>query len=144
MVKCAKILIYTAGDKESFGKDSEASMALSLGKPVVFYCDVNPEKAAFYRDVHPLCRLIQFETGVAIGAIITNDLDQVVELIRRLFHNEMQYELEQHPDRSGYLRLRESLTGSIVRLHTNDQLLSETFWNHYNKQPATRNVSDHF
>ena len=33
MVKCAKVLVYCAGDKESYGKDAEAAMALSLGKP---------------------------------------------------------------------------------------------------------------
>ena len=32
MVKCAKVLIYNAGDKESYGKDAEAAMALSLGE----------------------------------------------------------------------------------------------------------------
>src|SRR5205823_5246585 len=39
MVKCAKVLVYSAGAKESWGKDAEAAMALSLGKPVIFYCD---------------------------------------------------------------------------------------------------------
>jgi hypothetical protein len=34
MVKCAKLLVSCAGDKESYGKDAEAAMALSLGKPV--------------------------------------------------------------------------------------------------------------
>ena len=39
MVKCAKVLVYCAGSRDSYGKDAEAAMALSLGKPVVFYCD---------------------------------------------------------------------------------------------------------
>ena len=30
MVKCAKALVYVAGSKESYGKDVEAAMALSL------------------------------------------------------------------------------------------------------------------
>ena len=38
MVKCARMLVYCAGEKESYGKDAEAAMALSLGKPVIFYC----------------------------------------------------------------------------------------------------------
>ena len=37
MVKCAKVLVYCAGDRESYGKDAEAAMALSLGKPAIFY-----------------------------------------------------------------------------------------------------------
>jgi hypothetical protein len=44
----------------------------------------------------------------------------------------MEYRLEEHPERRGYLLLKEQLTDSVVRLQTNDRMLSETFWNHYN------------
>lgn len=130
MVKCAKVLVYCAGDKESYGKDAEAAMALSLGKPVIFYCD-QEQRGRFYRDVHPLSRLIEFDTGVAVGAMVTDDLGEVSELIHRIFENKMVYYLEQ--SKPGYLRLKEKLTDSVVRLQTNDQLLAETFWNHYHK-----------
>lgn len=133
MVKCAKVLVYCAGEKESYGKDAEAAMALSLGKPVIFYCD-QEQRRSFYRDVHPLSRLVEFETGVAVGAIVTDSLDEVSELLYRIFENKMVYELE-HP-KAGYLRLKETVTGSVVRLQTNDQLLSETFWNHYHNHAA--------
>jgi len=115
MVKCAKVLVYSAGEKESWGKDAEAAMALSLGKPVIFYCD-QKQKTRFYRDVHPLSRLIEFETGVAVGAMVTSSLDEVSELLFRLFENKMQYRLEQ--PKSGHLRLREAITDSVVRLQT--------------------------
>jgi hypothetical protein len=130
MVKCAKLLVYCAGEKESYGKDAEAAMALSLGKPVIFYCD-QEQRGRFYRDVHPLSRLIEFETGVAVGAMVTDDLGEVSELIYRIFENRMVYYLEQ--SKPGYLRLKDKLTDSVVRLQTNDQLLAETFWNHYHK-----------
>ena len=84
MVKCAKVLVYCAGEKESYGKDAEAAMALSLGKPVIFYCD-QEQRRRFYRDVHPLSRLIEFETGVVVGAMVTDKLDEVSELINRIF-----------------------------------------------------------
>jgi Domain of unknown function DUF29 len=35
-------LVYCAGQRESYGKDAEAAMALSLGKPVIFYCKQLP------------------------------------------------------------------------------------------------------
>ena len=130
MVKCAKALVYCAGDRESYGKDAEAAMALSLGKPVIFYCD-QEQKRRFFRDVHPLSRLIEFETGVAVGAMVTDQIEVVSELLSRLFENRMQYRLEEHPSRSGYLLLKEQLTDSVVRLQTNDRMLTETFWNHY-------------
>jgi hypothetical protein len=131
MVKCAKVLVYCAGESESYGKDAEAAMALSLGKPVIFYCD-QEQRGRFYRDIHPLSRLIDFRTGVAVGAMVTDSLDEVSELLYRIFENKMEYQLE-HP-RPGYLKLREKLTDSVVRLQTNDQLLTETFWNHYHNR----------
>jgi hypothetical protein len=133
MVKCAKALVYCAADRDSFGKDAEAAMALSLGRPVIFYCHKGG-RGSFFRDVHPLARLINFETGVAVGAMITEKLNDVAELLSRLFENRMVYQLERAP--SGSLRLREQITGSVVRLQTADKLLTETFWNHYHQERA--------
>jgi hypothetical protein len=133
MVKCAKVLVYYAGEKESWGKDSEAAMALSQGKPVIFFCD-QAQRARFYREVHPLSRLIDFRTGVAVGAMVATTLEQVSELLSRYFENKMEYRLEQ--PKPGYLRLKETLTDSVVRLQTNDPMLAETFWNHYHASPA--------
>ena len=130
MVKCTKVLVYSAGDRESYGKDAEAAMALSLGKPVIFHC-TEAQKTRFYREVHPLSRLVEFSTGVAVGAMVTDDTKKVQVLLSRLFENQMQYRLEQHPSREGYLLLKEQLSDSVVRLQTNDRMLTETFWNHY-------------
>jgi hypothetical protein len=135
MVKCAKVLVYCAGEKESYGKDAEAAMALSLGKPVIFYCN-DPGKKNFYRDTHPLTRLIDFESGVAVGAMITDSLEQVAELLVRIFENKLQYKLEQRPQQPGYLRLIEHQTNSVVRVQTNNDLITETFWNHYHNRSA--------
>ncbi len=130
MVKCAKALVYCRGDKESYGKDAEAAMALSLGHPVIFYCANGG--AQFYRDIHPLTRLIQFDTGVAVGAMVTDRVEDVAELLSRMFENRMSYRLER--SRSGSLRLIETVTSSVVRLQTSDLLISETFWNHYHQE----------
>lgn len=131
MVKTAKVLVYSASQKESYGKDAEAAMALSLGKPVIFFCDEETRKN-FYRDVHPLSRLIHFETGVAVGAMVTDSIDNIIELLYRIFSNNMEYDLDQ--PKPGYLRLKERLTKSVIRLQTNNDLLRETFWNYYQEQ----------
>jgi hypothetical protein len=130
MVKCAKVLVYCAGEGESFGKDAEAAMALSLGKPVIFLCD-EEQRQNFYREIHPLSRLINFETGVAVGAMVTSSTEDVSELLDRIFENEMEYRVTQPVGKPGYLQLMEHLTNSVVRLQTNDTLLSEAFWNYY-------------
>ena len=131
MVKCAKALVYCASDRDSYGKDAEAAMALSLGRPVIFYCEKGG-RGKFFRDVHPLARLIHFETGVAVGAMVTEKLGDVAELLSRLFENRMVYQLER--SHSGSLRLKEQVTGAVVRLQTADKLLTETFWNHYHQE----------
>lgn len=128
MVKVAKVLLYFAGPKDSYGKDAEAAMALSLGKPVIFYCD-QASRRKLFSEIHPLTRLIQFETGVAVGVMVVSSVDDVVLLLNRLFSNKMQYRLD-YQKRSGY-RLVEGISGSTVRLQTSDELLRETFWNCY-------------
>lgn len=133
MVRCAKALVYCAGERDSYGKDAEAAMALSLGKPVIFYCE-SEEKQAFFNQVHPLSRLIEFGSGVAVGAMAVSELETIPRLLARIFENKMQYVLEKKPGREGYLHLKEGLSGSIVRLQTDDKLLSSAFWNYYHER----------
>ena len=128
MVKCSKALVYSAGSRDSWGKDAEASMALSLGKPVIFFCTEEVRRNLF-QSVHPLTRLINFSTGVAVGAMIVTREEQVVELLRRILTNTLEYEIQQPHE--GYLRLLEKVSGCTVRLQTSDKLLRETFWNYY-------------
>ena len=131
MVKCAKVLILHAGKRDSYGKDAEAAMALSLGKPVIIHAD-EEYRSNFFRDVHPLSRLIDFKNGVAVGAMIATSPQKVAAVIRAVLTNDMEYTLDEiHP---GYLVLREKITESVVRLQTSDVLLRETFWNHYHNE----------
>jgi hypothetical protein len=58
--------------------------------------------------VHPLSRLVEFETGVVMGAIVTDSARQVSELLFRLFENQMEYGLEQ--SKRGHLLLKETVT----------------------------------
>ena len=131
MVKCAKALILNAGSRDSYGKDAEAAMVLSLGKPVIIFANED-FRSSFFRDVHPLSRLINFDTGVAVGAMVATSTDQVTDLLHRIFTNTLEYELVQ--PRPKYLVLKEKSTQSVVRLQTSDLLLRETFWNHYHNR----------
>lgn len=134
MVKTAKVLIYFAQHKESLGKISEYAMALSLGKPVIILCPEDARGAEvfqFYRDKHPLCRLIEFETGIANGAIVTDQLSLVPVLLERIFSNSMEYDLALKPNTKAYYLLKERLTQSTVRVVTDDRFLTEAFWNNY-------------
>ena len=133
MVKSTKVLILHAGEKDSYGKDAEAAMALSLGKPVIIHSD-EEYRSNFFRDIHPLSRLIDFSTGVAIGALVATSTDEVVRLLEGIFSSRLEYQLDQI--HSGYLVLRERITGSVVRLQTRDEFLRDTFWNHYHRDDS--------
>jgi hypothetical protein len=61
--------------------------------------------------------------------MITNRLEVVVELLYRIFANEMEYDIEHDGD--GYFRLLERLTRRVVRVLTNSTILRESFWNDY-------------
>ena len=134
MVKSSRILIYHTGKSESYGKDVEAAMALSLGKPVIFFCSDKKERENFFKNIHPLSRLVNFETGVAVGAIVCKSESQVIEIMRRLISNEMEYKIEKKypddPQRTYYL-LKEKHTNSTIRIQTDDKLLTSAFWNNY-------------
>jgi hypothetical protein len=92
-VRTAKVLLYFAQHKESLGKVSEYAMGLTLGKPVIVLCpdDVRGfELYQFYRDAHPLMRLVEFETGTVNGAMVTRSVDDVITLLERIFSNSME------------------------------------------------------
>jgi hypothetical protein len=134
MVKTAKVVLYFAQHKESLGKVSEYAMALSLGKPVIILC---PEDArglelyAFYRDSHPLTRLVEFKSGIVNGAMVTHKVDDVINLLDRIFTNAMEYDLSRKDGTDAYYLLRERLTGTTVRVVTDNKLLTEAFWNNW-------------
>ena len=86
-----------------------------------------------FRDIHPLTRLIKFESGVAVGGMVTQSKEIAAKLLARVFSNQMEYDLVHNGD--GYFRLRERLTGSVVRLQTNSRMIRETFWNYYHSVP---------
>lgn len=134
MVKTCKVLLYFAQHKESLGKVSELAMALSLGKPVIVLCPSDAkgtEIFKFYSRKHPLLRLVEFKTGLVNGAMITQAEKTVVDLLERIFSNKTEYRVEKRDGTEGYYLLKEQLTGSTVRIITDDSLLTETFWNNY-------------
>ena len=69
MVKVAKALLYCDGEEDTYGKAAEASMSLSLGKPVILLPIMIEQRCLGKSSIS---RIIDFKSGVAVGAIITN------------------------------------------------------------------------
>lgn len=134
MVKMAKVVLYFAQHKESLGKVSEYAMALTLGKPVIILCPDDSrgrELYDFYRNSHPLTRLVEFKTGIVNGAMVTCNVDDVIHLLDRIFTNSMEYNLIRKDGSDSYYLLRERLTQTTVRVVTDNKLLTEAFWNNW-------------
>jgi len=138
MVKLAKVVVYFAQHKESLGKVSEYAMALTQGKPVIILCPDDArghELYTFYRDSHPLTRLVEFKTGIVNGAMVTYKVANVVRLLDRIFNNSMEYDLVLKEGSDSYYLLRERLTETTVRVLTDNKLLTEAFWNNWHDVP---------
>ena len=80
-----------------------------------------------------MSRLVNFKNGVAGGGIVCISENEVIEIIHRIITNNMSYSIvRKTPDSEcGYYLLKESLTQSVVRVQTNDELLASAFWNNY-------------
>jgi len=51
--------------------------------------------------------------------------------IVRVLSNSMEYDLERKAGTDAYYLLKERLTGTTVRVITDDKLLTQTFWNNW-------------
>lgn len=134
MVDNAKVVLYLAEERDTWGKIIEASRALHQGNPLIIYAPPigkNQRRAEFFRDIHPLTRLIDMRTGVIVGAIVTKDVNHVVELLMRIFSNKMEYTL--HNIEDGGICLKEILTSSIVRMETGNEDINYILGEYYNK-----------
>jgi hypothetical protein len=81
-------------------------------------------------ETHPLGLQVNLQTGVGNGVLVARNTNQCAKLLRGILLNDLQFELEDHPDQ-GAVFLRESETGSIYRVATHDRHLTNSFWNFY-------------
>ena len=63
---------------------------------------------------------------------MTDNLEDVSEILWRIFENKMEYDIVQV--KSGYYKLIDKLTESVLRLQTNNELLTKSFWTYYKSQ----------
>lgn len=139
MLRKASAMLFIAGIKDSFGKDSELATMLAQGKPVIVYVPSVPEADKRHKDFedhyemfqkkHPLAMQCDLRTGVANGVMVARDIDTCGELLIRLFTNSVEFDIGDDDPNNHFLR--ERITGSRVRVITKNQLLTASFWNQY-------------
>lgn len=88
---------------------------------------------------HPLRFQVELKTGVANGVLITRSFDQCANVIYRVLTNDLKFDIIKPGEKlSGSLesdplnfRLVEESTGCAFRVVTEDEKLTNSFWNLY-------------
>ncbi len=74
---------------------------------------------------------IDLNSGVANGVLVVRDINTCVNVLRGILTNSLNFEIK-HSD-EGYTGLIESYSGSIYRIVTDNELLTNSFWNFFFK-----------
>ena len=147
MLRRARVTIYLAGAGDTLGKDSELAATLAQGKAVIVYvpkgevalpcgtpgCErkVNYDKRAEnFREDHPLGLQIAVATGVAHGIIVVRSPEECAKMLRKVMLRQRTFSIEHE---KGVFLLRETETNSVVRVVTDDPLLTHAFWSYFNE-----------
>lgn len=139
LVRTAKVTIYCAQDGDTFGKDSELAASLVQGKPVIVYVpkgntpeemDKLNRRASIFSEFHPLGLQVGLYDGVARGIIVVRSPDDCASILAQIFTNSLETKVtfEEHG-----IVLRDKLTGSVLRAMSGWKLLSNAFWNNFDK-----------
>jgi hypothetical protein len=142
MLQRATVTIYNAGAEDTLGKDSELAATLAQGKAVIVYVPsdkkslVLPDgrkvdldrRANTFRVGHPLGLQINIRTGVAHGIIVVLTPTQCAQMLRKVMLHERAFTIRHE---GGNFLLEETETKSILRVVSDDPLLSHTFWTYF-------------
>jgi len=94
--------------------------------------DVYDARARTLKESHPLGLQVNLATGVANGVFVVRKVDQCARLLERVVLNAMEFDIEEQPTERGVsFLLRERISGSVYRVMTGDELLTNSFWNFY-------------
>lgn len=87
------------------------------------------KRANLLLNQHPLGLQVDLETGVAHGVLVARTPEQCADLLHATITHQLEFEIKELKDKT--LLLKEPITGSVVRVVTGDELLTNCFWNFY-------------
>lgn len=82
------------------------------------------------KDLHPLGIQVNIDTGVANGVLVVRTEEDCVKLLKAILTGE-DLEFYIHCDENECIQLKETISDSIFRVVTNDEMLTNSFWNFY-------------
>jgi hypothetical protein len=140
MLRRARVTVYHAGAQDTMGKDSELAATLAQGKPAIVFVppgdfqmvdgrkvDLN-SRATTFRENHPLGLQICATTGVAHGIIVVRSIEDCARMLRSVLLHQLELRIVHE---GGNFRLEETSTKSVLRVVTDDALLTHSFWTYF-------------
>jgi len=89
------------------------------------------KRANSLHEKHPLGIQVNLENGVANGVLVVRSLDQCAKLLKSIILNKMEFIIKKN--KGGMIKLREIISNSVYRVVTDDEVLTNSFWNYYLK-----------
>lgn len=114
-------------DNKSINKEELRNLVLNKMK--IHY----DKRADLLKDQHPLGIQVNLETGVANGLLVVRNIEDCCSLILNILLNNFEFDVKylENPEEGKYLLLQERLSGSIFRIITGNNHLTNSFWNFY-------------
>lgn len=139
MLRRAMVTIYNAGTEDTLGKDSELAATLTQGKAVIVYVPATGKlrdgkigsldnRAKMFRVDHPLGLQINMRTGVAHGLIVVRTAKECATMLRKVMLRQREFTIRHE---GGNFLLEENETKSILRIVSDDPLVSHAFWTYF-------------
>ncbi len=87
---------------------------------------------------HPLGMQIDLDSGVANGVLVVRNYETCIEVLKAILTNSLEFEIRHHGESdTGYTGLYEKNSGSLYRIITDDETLTNSFWNFFKKKVDT-------
>lgn len=83
---------------------------------------------------HPLAIQVNLKSGVANGVLVVRSPEECTELLRRILTNDMEFTIKhivKEGEKEGVTVLEEKISGCPFRVVTDDEKLTNSFWNFY-------------
>ncbi len=89
------------------------------------------KRANTLKHYHPLGMQIDLDSGVANGVLVVRRVDICVKILKGILSNSLDFEIKHFDD--GYTGLIETQSDSLYRIVTDNELLTNSFWNFFYK-----------
>jgi hypothetical protein len=89
---------------------------------------VYDKRAQILKESHPLAIQVNLNTGVANGVLVVRKPEDCSKLIRNILTNSLSFKIKKD---KGSTILEEKISGCLFRVVTDDEKLTNSFWNFY-------------